>query len=482
MKMRVISRGQDKKPVVNNIQKSPQAIAAANQLIQDHGVRKVLILAKRSLKTQWDDEVYKKFLNESCMVIGGTPAARKKQYDKFQKAPQEAMVLSYHTLLNDYSLLDKIHFDLVICDEAHLFKNRKGKINAAVKHTLKNIKYKIGLTGTPLAKEPEDAFGIMQCFDVNFFGSFAKFEADFLVKEVTKFGLETIGFKNIDFYRSKLQSIMIRRTELEVDVELPEVIPVVMNCTKDATQVGIEIELQREASSLSDSLFALQSKAQKTPDDLQRITMYETKLKGLIASRQALANDPRLFAMSKSPMIAAKYGPMVPANYKSDKTLKIIETVENITDSGHKVIVFSKFERQARLIADDLRNALRLNVAMYTGEENDAQRELNITSFKQDPDWPVLVATDAANEGLNLQMAKYIIHMDLPDLPAIKTQRNGRIRRVSSQFKHVYSYEFITENSYDVNRAENLVKLSNTIDAFVSLDVAQSEALREAMK
>ena len=463
--------------------KSPQAIETAAYMRANHGTNKILIVAKKSLVSQWKTDVFHKFLNEDCTIIGGTPAKRKKIYEDFDKQPSGAMVISYHTLFNDVSIVEKMKFDLVICDEIHIIKNHKtGKMHAAAKKVFKRIKYKVGLTGTPLAKHPDDAYGIMSCLGSNIFGSHKDFSDTYLVYEQGRYKNELIGFKNIDQFRAILQSVMIRRTEFEVDVELPEVIPVQVTCSKDTLQDLLETQLSVELTALDAQRIALTMKANKSPQDIQLLEMVESKLKGLIATRQAIANDPRLLQMSKSKAILDKYSHIDMKNYQSDKTNKLLEITETIVDSGHKVIVFTKFERQARLSAQDITKALGINVVTFTGEENDLQRETNITLFKQDPDYQVLVATDAANAGLNLQMAKYIIHFDQPDLPDIKIQRNGRIRRVSSQFKHVYSYDLATENSYDINRLDNLKNLMNTIDAFVSIDSAQSDALREAMK
>ena len=50
--------------------------------------------------------------------------------------------------------------------------------------------------------------------------------------------------------------------------------------------------------------------------------------------------------------------------------------------------------------------------------------------FAQDPDCRVLVATDAAGEGLNLQRAHLMVNYDLPWNPNRIEQRFGRIHRI----------------------------------------------------
>lgn len=87
-----------------------------------------------------------------------------------------------------------------------------------------------------------------------------------------------------------------------------------------------------------------------------------------------------------------------------------------------------------------------------------------------------------SNKCVNLQCARHLIHYDQADTPAIKTQRNGRVRRAGSQYGSVYVYDLITENSRDTERLANIEKKMGLVDGVVSIDKAQSESLKEAMK
>ena len=90
-------------------------------------------------------------------------------------------------------------------------------------------------------------------------------------------------------------------------------------------------------------------------------------------------------------------------------------------------------------------------------------------------------------EGLNLQIAKYVINIDQPDTYAIKTQRIGRARRAGSQFDNVIIYDLITAStnnvrSKDEERLENIEKNKDLSDALVSIDESQRQALINAME
>jgi superfamily II DNA/RNA helicase len=210
--------------------------------------------------------------------------------------------------------------------------------------------------------------------------------------------------------------------------------------------------------------------------------------KGLIAARQAASTDPSMFLYSNSSMLREKYGAEVPKSYKmSSKTENTIDLVEDIVQEGNKVIIFSKFVTSAKLLANDLINKLKINVLMYTGLEDQETRDNNIAYFKESAVHNVLIGSDAMAEGLNLQVAKYVINFDQPDTYAIKTQRIGRARRAGSQFDNVVVYDMITANgvnakSKDEERLDNIEKNKDLSDALISIDESQRQALIQAMK
>ena len=66
------------------------------------------------------------------------------------------------------------------------------------------------------------------------------------------------------------------------------------------------------------------------------------------------------------------------------------------------------------------------------------------------PDVVILLANDAAGEGVNLQRAHLMVNYDLPWNPTRDIQRTGRVNRVGTEFDKVYIYNFFpTEQSDD---------------------------------
>ncbi len=101
---------------------------------------------------------------------------------------------------------------------------------------------------------------------------------------------------------------------------------------------------------------------------------------------------------------------------------------------GHrrKLIVFTEHRDTLEYIADRIRALLGQHEAVATirgGMGRDERRRVQ-EKFLQDPEVQVLVATDAAGEGVNLQRAHLMINYDLPWNPNRLEQRFGRIHRI----------------------------------------------------
>ena len=71
-------------------------------------------------------------------------------------------------------------------------------------------------------------------------------------------------------------------------------------------------------------------------------------------------------------------------------------------------------------------------VTIHGGTHRDERRRIQAI-FRSDPEVRVLVATDAAGEGVNLQNANLMVNYDLPWNPNRLEQRFGRIHRIGQQ-------------------------------------------------
>ncbi|WP_347350528.1 helicase-related protein [Intrasporangium sp.] len=100
--------------------------------------------------------------------------------------------------------------------------------------------------------------------------------------------------------------------------------------------------------------------------------------------------------------------------------------------SLRKIIVFTEHRDTLNYLVERIRTLLGRNevvVTIHGGIRREERRAIQ-ERFTQDTDVRVLVATDAAGEGLNLQRAHLMVNYDLPWNPNKIEQRFGRIHRI----------------------------------------------------
>ncbi len=122
-----------------------------------------------------------------------------------------------------------------------------------------------------------------------------------------------------------------------------------------------------------------------------------------------------------------------------------------------RVLIFTEYTDTKRYLEQQFRQAFpdaRERVASFHGGMADDIREELKRAFNADPDrhpLRILIATDAAREGVNLQNhCADLFHFDVPWNPSRMEQRNGRIDRVLQRAPEVYCrYFFFAQRPED---------------------------------
>ncbi|CAN5820094.1 helicase-related protein [soil metagenome] len=102
------------------------------------------------------------------------------------------------------------------------------------------------------------------------------------------------------------------------------------------------------------------------------------------------------------------------------------------TDSPLKLIIFTEHRDTLNYLSRKIRTLMGRDeavVEIHGGLHRDARRNAQ-ERFIHDPHVQILVATDAAGEGVNLQRAHLMVNYDLPWNPNRLEQRFGRIHRI----------------------------------------------------
>lgn len=155
--------------------------------------------------------------------------------------------------------------------------------------------------------------------------------------------------------------------------------------------------------------------------------------------------------------------------HKDLKIKKSIELAKRSLDDNDKVLIFSRYTDTIDALLNEF-NILELyklyRYGVYTGakscivsngqekqcDKNDLKRELFSGGIK------IVFCSDAASEGLNLQVARILINVDVPWIPARLEQRVGRIARLGQIADEVVIYNMWYPNSIEARMYHRIQK------------------------
>lgn len=122
---------------------------------------------------------------------------------------------------------------------------------------------------------------------------------------------------------------------------------------------------------------------------------------------------------------------------KWEELSSLLQSRAMVTSQGErrKLVIFTEHRATLDYLAQRIRTLLGRWEAVVTihGGLSRKQRRLAQETFIQDKEAYILVATDAAGEGINLQQANLMVNYDLPWNPNRIEQRFGRIHRIGQK-------------------------------------------------
>ncbi|HEX9989714.1 MAG TPA: DEAD/DEAH box helicase [Chloroflexia bacterium] len=410
--------------------KTPQAIAAAKLVEEWHGIKRVLVVTPASVKFQWGKEI-ERFSDKSYTVIGGSKAKREKQYreDSF------FTIINYELVLRDLAHIHALEADLVILDEAQRIKNWRAKTSQAIKDL--PSKFAFVLTGTPLENRLEELYSIMEFLDDKLLGPPWQFMAQHVIKD--EWG-GIIGYKDLEGVRRAIAPVLLRRRKADVLLQLPERID---------NDFWLELDTEQER---------LYRPLEKQLTELLRAPEWNAHQSALALSLLGKLRE------------AATAAQLVDANVQSSSKLRELPAlVDEIASEGHKMLIFSQWERMTRHAEASLARLNIKSVRMHGGLGMRARQSI-VEQFNTDPETMLFISTDAGGLGLNLQAASFVINLDLPWNPARVEQRIGRAHRIG-QVNPVNVINMIAANSIEQRVLDVLYRKQELFEEILDVEL-----------
>ena len=169
------------------------------------------------------------------------------------------------------------------------------------------------------------------------------------------------------------------------------------------------------------------------PDEKQNLLFSATFPNEIKALADSLLNAPKRIQVRSSNSTAEK---VVQVVYPVDKARKRELLAHCIREEGwFQVLVFSRTKHGANKLAQQLSKE-GIDADAFHGNKSQAQRTRALKDFK-DSKTQVLVATDIAARGIDINLLPQVVNFDLPYVPEDYIHRIGRTARAGQEGKAI---------------------------------------------
>ena len=408
-----------------------------------------LILLPASLVFNWEREI-KKFAPgiTVCRHVGPQRTKDARILGRY-----DIVLTTYQTAKRDLVFLKKNEWEYVVLDESQYIKNPQSGIFKAVGELA--ARHKVSLSGTPIENSLSDLWAQMQFLNPGMLGSFTYFKKHF-IKPIEKQEDEV----KKDELRRLVEPYLLRRTKKQAAPDLPPLTESVFYVEMTEEQAKL---YEKEKSAVRNKLLNIGDPSQ--PQNRVAVLAALTRLR-------QIANHPALISDFES-QISERAGPEIrnpKSEFESGKFDDVLEYWETIRRSGHKVLIFSSFEKYLQLFRKQFEKAGQ-PYAWLTGDVAQNQRKKAVDQFTNDPTVQAFfMTTKAGGVGLNLTAADYVFVLDPWWNPFVESQAIARAHRIG-QTEKVVAVKFIARDTIE----EKILKMQERKSALAGDFLASPE-------
>ena len=448
------------------------------ELIARDDVQRCLICVPGKLQDQWQRELREKF------GLPFTIYAHETYGNPFLENDMVIVSIDRAKREKAWELLAESEWDLVVCDEAHKMAATYsgGEISYTARYRLGELlsrltRHYLLMTATPHNGKDEDFKLFMRLLDEDRFsgrmgerGTTAN--ASDLYRRMMKEELCTFDGKRL-FPERKAYSVDYELSDPERDL-YEKVTEYIRNEFNRAdrlhggrkSSIGFALTiLQRRLASSPEAMYqSLKTRRQTLQSRLQDWQIFLAELESLNLDSEAIDDMEDMTAASREEkemkamtLATAAQTPAelqkeidilrdleahanrvrrsdVDSKWRELRRIWQVQIPEMETEAGstRKLIIFTEWRATIDYLVKKLGDLLGDPAAIVTihgGMPMDKRRIVE-SIFRDDPRVQILVANDAAGEGINLQCAHLMVNYDLPWNPNRLEQRFGRIHRI----------------------------------------------------
>lgn len=387
--------------------------------------RTVLVVATASLLGNWRAEFGKFAPARMIRILHGS--GRDQEREQIQGG--EVILTSYGTLARDLAWHLKREYLAVVIDEASLMRNPDTDHAKAVCKL--RSQHRIALTGTPVENSVRDLWSLFRFIQPGWLGSREEFRDRYEIPLQAGDSARSV----MERLKLKTRPFLLRRTKEQVAPELPSKIFIDEFCDLSAEQQAVYKDLLIEGRKRVDAL------NDSNNPGAARMQI----LSALLRLRQTCCDLALLESDRLNQLLL---------NKRSSKMERLLELLEEAILNGHKILVFSQFQKQLLKIEEQLVSRSWASLRLDGQSRN---RQDLVDRFQSADGPPVfLISLKAGGYGLNLTAADIVIHFDPWWNPAAEAQATDRAHRIG-QTRPVTVYRLLTRGTIE----EKVVRLQS---------------------
>ena len=411
-------------------------------------VRKILIVCPKAVLGVWAENLHKFHENENwtCITLSGNKTVKAKT-ELLRKnlngvtSDKIFIVVNYdavwRTELGDY-IHKSAGFDLIILDESHRAKGAGTKVSKYLAMVGKHTKYRMCLSGTPMANSPLDVYGQYRFLDPNVYGTnYERFRQQYAILGGPDMNW-VVGYKNQQELHEKFARLAYtcKMSDIADRIKLPAALP------------STTLQVKLPASDM------------KTIKDLQKEFIAECRGSHIVANN-VLVKILRIQQIC-SGFCLVKESVYDPEEMQELNTAKEDILADMLEDIGLKenVVVFCVFHHDL----DAIKRATQKNGRNYyelSGRTN------TLDDWKKDDGGVVAVQIQAGAEGVDMTKSNHAIYFSIPHSLALYNQSRARLYR-PGQTRPVSFCHLVAEGTIDESMYDALLRKEDIMDSIKS--------------
>jgi len=431
-------------------------------------VQRVLIISPSSLTQNWHKEFRRWLGRERIDVFIVDQQNRPVEFAKRPLLP--VMIVSYEMFVRSFDEIQKIKFDLIVCDEGHRLKNSDNKTSSMLSKL--NTDRKVLLTGTPVQNDLKEFFTLADFVNPGILGSISAFRRSYEAP-IVNLQLPGCDEDQLEMGNDSAAGLLhltsqfvLRRTQQVMKDHLPPKVETVIFCRPSAVQIRLYSLLVPTCSGSNDSFACIQA--------LRQLCNHPSFV---LSKQQAISNDQhqsseenefdQLFDNGEKHWLDLFDAVDQETNATSGKLQVTMALLDSFMKNTREKIVFVSYSTKmldlfGETCAERGYSSLRLDGSTPTALRmglvdrfNDPQGEERI----------FLLSSKAGGVGLNLIGASRLILYDIDWNPANDLQAMARIWR-DGQRKTAHIYRLLTTGTIEEKIFQRQVfkqKLSGTV-------------------